>query len=285
MASVVRRARSKRSCSRLRSALVVVLVCVAGVCDCAAEDGDQQVREESLSNLLPSFVCLGEARALCACQRPFSDTECRSVVAEWLAAARTELTYSAECATRTLSSFSDFNSHLSAAGTVCSPDPTQFRAWLDCADECQIYHGTAEAGDACVRFGRFMSTCAEDLRCGADLRCHAPCDAPTTIPDGGACNYASGILRERCEPPSTCELAAGVCTIQLATDDACDPFASACPSGTWCAPEFPMSAFGTCTPTADDGALCSYDEACRSGVCIEQVCRVADPYGCGHPYF
>ncbi len=194
----------------------------------------------------------------------------------WLGPARAAgLTYAKSCIDGLLERAQEFD----IASDACSPDASDFLFWLPCEDECQIYFGTATIGEQCERFGRRMSTCAADLACGFDDICHAPCDLPQVIPEGGPCGYAVGLVQEHCSDGLVCDEATATCVVPTSTGAPCNPAAPVCGPADGC-----RSAMMTCEPRRALGAGCGAHDECISGVCDGQ-CKPPDPFPCGHQYF
>lgn len=236
----------------------------------------------SLEDVLP-LTCPGYLpNRECPCRGPAEpDTyarnrACEEAIPMWLdASVSAGLEYSDECADRILPL--GLNSP-EAAELECSADPDASRAWLDCEDECQIYFGIGQLGDACETTGRRMSTCAMELSCGYDGRCHRPCERPLEIPEGGRCGYVAGMLQERCADGLQCD-PQGVCVAEPSAGVTCEPGAPFCRPGEWC-PEATMQ----CAPTVDVGVACGSHAECTTGVCAG-TCQTADPVRCDQPWF
>lgn len=206
-----------------------------------------------------------------------SEDGCGVLVDGWIDPARAAgLTYSKACVDGLFERLSDFER---GEWDQCSSDRAHNLSWLACEDECQIYHGTATVDEPCERFGRRMSTCAAELACGFDNRCHAPCDLPLEIPEGSACGYRVGLLHEQCTDGLVCDAATSTCVIAPMTGASCEPDSPVCASPDGCAPETM-----TCAPRQPVGAACTAEQDCVSSVC-DVTCLEPDPYRCGNQYF
>lgn len=215
----------------------------------------------------------------------FSEEACEQDVRDWVRLAReANLTYSTTCMTGLDERFSELHDYFPDYAAFCNDPPASLPDWLACADECQIYHGDVGEGGACVRYGRYMSTCAEDLSCGGDGVCHRPCDVPLVVPTGATCGYAKGFFEEHCEPSAVCARATASCVTAIGMGESCDDASSPCGEGLWCAVP-PLAGAGTCQARAPVGDPCTVHEGCASLVCVGGACAEPDLPGCATPYF
>ena len=130
-----------------------------------------------------------------------------------------------------------------------------------CDEVCALYHGSAALGEACELVGLHMSTCAKDLVCGPDERCHAPCDAPELALVGQRCGAALGLP---CAMGLACA-ASGRCVDVMPLGSACD-FEQPCDVDAWC------GASSLCEARVEDGQACEVHEQCLSQLCEAGGC-------------
>jgi hypothetical protein len=185
------------------------------------------------------------------------------------AAKAADLTWDGDCMIRTAEAAVD------AAGMTCPESRDASHRWQPCADECQIYYGTAAEQAPCTRVGPRASTCAVGLICGPDDTCIPPCEAPTTVPSAGPCGYANGVWMWICENGSTCD--GSICVPPRVEGSACDPDLTECEAGSFC----PVD---TCIPRLAEGEQCTADLDCAGNWCDEGTCGSARSYACAAPF-
>lgn len=260
----------RRAAARTRLAFGAMIALPA----CRAQDDSFSVPEADLPKVL-SLLCATEAFTVntdCECKGPILELDqCSPNPRRWVEQAATlELEYDESCMLHLDDALLDF---VDDGGLSCSPDPALSIEWASCERECQVYTGTKTEGETCIRAGRRMSTCAQGLACGADDRCHLPCDTPLVIPAGGACGYSLGLLHERCEVGTVCSGDPGTCVVPQGAGDPCGRAATACADGAACSTEL------VCVPQFLQGQACSDHDECASGVC-DGACQSPDPYRC-----
>lgn len=138
--------------------------------------------------------------------------------------------------------------------------------------DCSIYHGDAQRGEVCERFGPWMNACAPPLSCPYE---GAPCiplgGEPTLLDLGEPCfDPATGTLLGVCDPRQSleCDFEAFVCVALPGVGLPCER--GECTDGAWCDElddDGPV-----CKPQVAPGAPCSVAEACMSSLCAEGTC-------------
>lgn len=137
--------------------------------------------------------------------------------------------------------------------------------------ECQIYSGTADAGEPCTAVGRLMSTCSRPSRCGVDGRCYiSATDLPRTGQEGDRCGALLGDYNTPCAGGLAC--LDGHCVVAADLGAGCD-LGTPCGGGGWCSE-------GTCLTTLAPGQACDTSEACTSKICDEGQCAPEQPAEC-----
>jgi len=256
------------------------LILTSSVCGCRSDncvDERLPATEESVRQTLLDF-CETEAFenvTNCTCRGATKSAEmCVALVDNWLASVRTaDLSYQSNCVDTMICAHADFVLNNTDR---CSSDRDEQLSWLTCQDECQIYAGSATEGEACERLGRRMSTCAANLACGSDDRCHRPCDLPLEIPEGGPCGIREGLIHEQCTAGTVCIGDPGVCVRSAPSGSVCDPAMATCAPTDAC-----FEATAICEPRLAEGDPCTRHEECASEVCVE-VCLPPDPFRCGN---
>lgn len=260
---------------------------MVGLALCGCRDEPPPSLAESALEWTLATTCPGTASVTdeCRCRGVNAMAEmnlgasiCETAIDYWLHDSRyAELIYDGVCAAAVLKRNS---AYIETEAFACSVDAPP-EPLLDCDDECQIYFGTAQVGEACERFGARMSTCAADLVCGIDALCHEPCDRPLEIPIGGDCGeFLGALVDEHCAPGSVCDPATSECTVPLAAGERCGDDLPPCPPDHSC-----VQPTATCEPQAAIGGACGRHYDCASHVCKDGACAEPDPWSCDHPWF
>lgn len=245
----------------------------------ACRPWDEQPPAESDVPALVAGLCSTrrfEDLSECQCLGPTkADSACETVAEAWVGRARAlELRYDGKCLVATAEASIDFPE----AAYDCDPDAVGYRNAIPCETECQIYHGDAELGEPCELAGRRMSTCSASLFCGADGRCHEPCDLPLEIEAGQPCGQALGYITEVCVAPLRCDPVQQVCVAPLALGGDCSPTESVCGADAFCSTQTSV-----CTSTFAAGAACNEHIQCASQVC-DETCIRPDAFACANQY-
>lgn len=241
-----------RSLSIRRVAPLVVLV-ASVQCDCS-DIGDPSIRELDLPIAMIGPTCV----LVDCCQAHVVDGDCLEQALDereaWAARARElDLQYEEACALQ-----------LYYEGPYECDGLAQHDHYWACDAVCAIYHGSAALGEPCELVGPHMSTCAKDLACGPDERCHAPCEVPELALAGQRCGSALGLLDVRCDVGLACD-AEGRCVSAAALGQACAA-EQPCDVDGYCGPS------GVCEAKVADGHACESHVQCLSSLCAQNEC-------------
>lgn len=146
--------------------------------------------------------------------------------------------------------------------------------WLDCENDCQIFHGDLPEGTPCDSFGHRMSDCGQGLVCAPDRTCHAPCDFSFVAPNGGFCGPVRGMWGVTCDAGLACN-ADGTCEPAATLGSACD-LTTPCAVEGWCNPDT-----ASCIARRAAPSPCGEHEQCVSNLCVGGECVESQWLECG----